>query len=124
MEIMMGSADARKVLSDIFESLPKHRRAVIEEILARISHHHVKIIIRIKEGCVERDVWPMRNKIWDLHRVGQTGWPEQLNVHVEMNPKKRPYVTEMGKSLRWLKKMGVNEFTKVEWGPLCSIAKV
>ena len=66
----------------------------------------------------------MRNRIWDLHRVGQTGWPEHLKVQVEMNPKKKPYVTRMGKSLRWLKKTGVNEITKVEWGPLCSIAKV
>ena len=52
--------------------------------------------IRINEGSEERDVWPIRNIILHLHRVGQTGWPEKLNVQVEMNPKKKPYVTEMG----------------------------
>ena len=30
METMMDSADARKILKDIFESLPKYRRSVID----------------------------------------------------------------------------------------------
>ena len=30
-----------------------------------------------------------------------------LKVQVEMNPRKKPYVTEMEKLLRWLKKMNV-----------------
>ena len=43
---------------------------------------------------------------------------------MEVNPRKKPYVTEMGKLLRWLKKMGVTEHIKVEWGPPCSRAQV
>ena len=42
---------------------------------------------------------------------------------MEVTPRKRPYVTEMVKLQRWLKKMGVNEQIKAEWGPPCSIAK-
>ena len=59
-----------------------------------------------------------------MHRLGQTERPEKLKVQVEVNPQKKPYVTEMGKLLRWRKKMGVTEYIKMEWGPLCSIAKV
>ena len=51
-------------------------------------------------------------------------WPEKLKVQVEMNPRKKPYVTEMGKLLRWLKKMCVNEQNETEWRPLCAIAKI
>ena len=87
----------------------------------RVSH--LKIMIRIKPGREEKDVWPIRNRILDMHRVGKTGWPEKL-VQVEVNPRKKPYVTEMGELLRWLKKMSVTEYIKVEWGPPCSIAKV
>ena len=32
--------------------------------------------------------------------------------------------TEMGKLLRWLKKMNVTEYVKVQWGPPCSTAKI
>ena len=86
--------------------------------------HHWKIVIKIKPGSAENDVWPIRNRILDMHRVGKTGWPEKLKVQVEVNPKQKPNVTEMGKLLRWLKKMSVTEYIKVEWGPPCSIAKV
>ena len=81
-------------------------------------------MIKIKPGSEERDVWPIRKRILDMHRVGKTGWPEKLKVQVEVNPRKEPYVTEMGKLLRWLKKMSVTEYIKVEWSPPCSIAKV
>ena len=54
----------------------------------------------------------------DLHRAGQMGWPEKLKVQVEMSPERKPYVTEMGKLLGWLKKTGGNEYIMVEWGPL------
>ena len=74
-------------------------------------------MIRIKEGTEERDVWPIRNRILDVHRVGQTGWPEKFKVQVEVSPRKKPQVMEMGKLLRWLKKMGVHEQIKVEWEP-------
>ena len=30
----------------------------------------------------------------------------------------------VGKLLRWLNKMSLTEYIKVEWGPLCSTAKV
>ena len=40
----------------------------------------------------------------EMHRTRMTGWPENLKVQVEMNPRKRPHVTEMGKLLRWLNK--------------------
>ena len=50
--------------------------------------------------------------------------PEILKVQVEMNPRKKPYVTEMGKLLRWLKKMNVTEYIKAVWGPPCSLARI
>ena len=59
-----------------------------------------------------------------MHRTGMTGWPEILKVQVEMNPRKEPYVTEMGKLLRWLKKTNVTEYITAEWCPPCSIAKI
>ena len=37
-----------------------------------------------KPGCAERDGWPFRNKILDMHRTGMTGWPQILKVQVEM----------------------------------------
>ena len=37
------------------------------------------------------------------------GWPEKLKVKVEVNPRKKTYVTEVGKLLRWLKKMSVTD---------------
>ena len=40
-----------------------------------------------------------------------------------MNPKKKPYVTEMGKLLRWMKKMGMRGKVKEDWGPSCSIVQ-
>ena len=58
-----------------------------------------------------------------MHRLGKTGWHEKLKVQVAVNPRKRPYVTEMGKLLRWLRKMGVNEYIEVEWVLFCSIEK-
>ena len=75
-------------------------------------------------GSEERDVWPIRDRILQMHRLGQTARPEKLKVQLEVNPPKKPYVTEMVKLLRWLKKMGVTEYIKVECGPPCSIAKV
>ena len=57
--------------------------------------HHMKITIKKKEGCEERDVWPIRNRSLDLYRIGHMGWLEKLKFHVEMNPKKKPNVIEM-----------------------------
>ena len=48
--------------------------------------HQMKIVIRIKEGSEERDVWPTRKRILEKHRGRQTGWPEKLKVQVEVNP--------------------------------------
>ena len=64
--------------------------------------HHLKILIRIKPGCDERDVWPLRERLAGL---------EKLKVQADVNPRKKPYVTEMGKLLRWVKKMNVTEGT-------------
>ena len=86
--------------------------------------YHLKIVIRIKEGTEERDVWPIRNRILDVHHVGQTGWPEKFKVQVEVNPRKKPLVMEMGKLLRWLKKMEVHEQIKVEWEPPSAISNI
>ena len=76
IETMMGSADARKRLKDIFESLPSHGRAVIDEEItySDLSEriHHLKIVIRIKAGCENREVWPIKNRILKMHRMGQT----------------------------------------------------
>ena len=58
---------------------------------------HLKMVIKIKYGTEEKDVWPIRSRILDMHRMGKTGCPEKLRVQVEVNPKKKPYVTEMGK---------------------------
>ena len=52
-------------------------------------------MIKIKPGSEEKDVWPIRNRILDMHSMGKAGWPEQIKVQVEVNPKKKPYVTEM-----------------------------
>ena len=60
----MNSVVARKMVHDIIGSLPTHRRAVIDEEVTNsdLSErvHHLKILIRIKPGCDERDVWPLR----------------------------------------------------------------
>ena len=59
------------------ESLPKRRRAVINEEItySDLSErvHHMKIMIKIKDGCEERDVWPIRNGVLDLHRTKWVG---------------------------------------------------
>ena len=81
-------------------------------------------MIRIKAGSDEGDVWPTRNRILDMHRLGQAGWLEKLKIQVELNPRMKPCVTEIEKLLRWLKKMGVHEQIKADWVPPCSIAKV
>ena len=109
METMMDSVGARKLVDGIITSLPAHRRAVIDEevtysdLSGRV--HHLKIMLRIQSGCEERDVWPIRNRIMDMHRARMVGWPEKLKVQVVVNPRKKPYVTEMVKLLRWFKKM-------------------
>ena len=73
METMMDSADAKRLLDDIIESLPTHRRAVIDEEIAYsdLSErvHHLKIMIKIKPGSDERGVLPIRNRILDTHRM-------------------------------------------------------
>ena len=118
METMMDSANAGKILKKILESLPSHRRAIIDEktIYSDLSEriHHLKIVIKINTGTEEKDVWPIRNRILDMHRAGQMGWPGKLKVQVEADPRKKPHVTEMRKLLRWLKRMEVHEQIKVE----------
>ena len=60
METMMDSADAKRLLDDIIESLPTHRRKVIDEEITYSDLnervHHLKIMIKIKPGIEERDV--------------------------------------------------------------------
>ena len=128
IDTMMGSADARKILKDIFESLPTHKRSVIDEQItySDLSEriHHLRIVIRIKEGSEGRDVWPIRNRSLDVHRVGQSGWREKLKVQVVVNPRKKSYVMDMGKLLRWLKNMEAHEQIKVEWEPPSWISKI
>ena len=127
METLMDSADAKKLLDDTIESLRAHRRVVIDEDITYSDLNervrHMEIMLRIKAGSDERDVWPIRKKILDMHRVERTEWPEKLKAQVGVNPRTKPYVAETGKPLRWLKKMSVTEYIKVEWGPPCSIAK-
>ena len=38
-----------------------------------------------------------------------------MHRKVEIHPRKRPYVEELGKSLRWFQRMGVGEGIKAEW---------
>ena len=77
METTMGSMAARKLVESIITSLPTHRRAVIDEEVtySDLSErvHHLKILIKIKTRCDEREVWPMRNGILDMHRTGMLG---------------------------------------------------
>ena len=58
----MDSADARRLLDNIIESLPALRRAVIDEEItySDLSErvHHLTVVIRT--GSDERDVWPIR----------------------------------------------------------------
>ena len=56
----------------------------------------LKILIKIKAVCDERDVWPIRNRILDMHRTGMVGWPVKLKVQVEVNPRKKPCVADLG----------------------------
>ena len=77
----------------------------------------------VKPGCDERDVWPLRHRTLDLHSIGMAGSQEKPKVQVEVNPRKKPYVTEVEQLLRWHKTMNVTEFFKVERRPLCSTAK-
>ena len=49
--------------------------------------HQLKTKIRIKARNGERDVWPVRNRILDMERVGKMGWFEKLEVQVEESKK-------------------------------------
>ena len=46
----------------------------------------------------------IRHRILDMHLTGMLEWLEKLKVQVDMNSRKKPYVTEVGMLLRWLKK--------------------
>ena len=97
---------AIKLVDGIITSLPTHGRAVMDEevtysdLSERVRHS--KILIKIMPGCDERCVAS------EEQNSGYASYlPEILKVKVEMNPLKKPYVTEMGKLLRWPKKMSV-----------------
>ena len=68
-------------------------------------------MIRIKP---ERDVCPQRKRMLDMYRVAMTGWPEMLKVQIEMNRRKKPHVTDLGKLLSWLSEMNVTEYTLLQ----------
>ena len=53
---------------------------------------------------------------------GRDGVPEKRQVKIEVSPSRKTVCSKMGKLLRWLKKMKVNERISVEWGPPCSTA--
>ena len=120
----MDSMGARKMVEGIITSLLTHRSAVRDEEVtySDLSEkvHHLKILIKIKPGCDERGVWLIGNRIL----TGMLEWPEKLKVQVDMNPRKKPYVTGMGKLLRWLKKMNVMEYVKAERRSPCPIARM
>ena len=69
-----------------------HRRAVRDEEVtySDLSDRvrHLKILIKIKPGCDERDVWVVGKRILEMHRIGMLGCLETLKVQVEMNPRK------------------------------------
>ena len=74
METMMGSADAKKLLGEIFGSLPAHRRKVIDEEVtySDLSEtvHHLKIMIKIKPGwSEEQDFWPKNMSFAEFIKV-------------------------------------------------------
>ena len=93
-----------------FKICPAHRREIIDEgvTFSDLGERvlHMKIVIKIKKETEERDVCPVRNRILDMHRTGQTGWPEKLKVQVDVNPKKKPYVTENGEAVTLAQKNG------------------
>ena len=62
--------------------------------------------------------------MWFVASDWNDGWRGILEVQVEMNPRKKPYVIVMGKLLKWPKKMNVTEYMKAEWSPPCSIANI
>lgn len=41
------------------------------------------------------------------------GLPDELKVKVEIHPRKRPYVEEIGKIMEWFKRIGVGREDKV-----------
>ena len=86
METMTDIATARKIVDGIINSLPTHRRAVIDEELtySDLSERvrHLKIIMKVRPGCSESEAWPLRNRTLEIHRAGVTGWPEKLKVQV------------------------------------------
>ena len=116
------------MVEGIITSLLTHRSAVRDEgvTYSDLSEkvQHLKILIKIKTGCDERNVWLIGNRILDMRRAGMLGWPEKLKVQVDMNPRKKPCVTGMGKLLRWLKKMNVMEYVKAERRSPCPIARM
>ena len=87
METVMDSADATKLLREIFENLPIHRRKVIDEetMYDELSERvrHLKIVMKTKSGSEEQDLWQIRNTILDMHRMGKVGWVENLRVQVK-----------------------------------------
>ena len=48
---------------------------------------HMKLVIKIKEGCEERDVWPIRNRILDLDRAGTNGLTSKIESSSGVEPK-------------------------------------
>ena len=76
------------------DSLPSHRRALTDEeptfsdLWERVRH--MKIMIRIGLGSAESDVWPLRNRILDMHRSMILAWPDELKVKVENSSQEAP----------------------------------
>ena len=53
------------------------------DLSERVSH--LKIFIRIKSGCDERDMWPFGNRNSNMHRTGMTGRPMMGEVTCAWN---------------------------------------
>ena len=71
MATMMDSFAARRMMHKMFEGLPTHRRSVkYEATLWEMSDkvRPLKIMMKIKGGRKELDVWPIRKGILDMHR--------------------------------------------------------
>ena len=49
-------------------------------------------------GSDERDVWPIRNRILDMHRVGKTVWLEKLKVQAEVRTREETVCDRNGES--------------------------
>ena len=87
----MNSVAAKRTFTEILDNIPTHRRRVIEEetTLSDMSErvHHMKIVVKFQPSTEEAEVWPIRNRILDMHRNQILGSPEDLKHKLNNIPR-------------------------------------